>query len=109
VDDAAGQLQAAIDGLLFDLRVTVSHKCLAKKVVLTVKATNTTGGPVKLVVSSAYGVNSYASVGAGDGVSAALTTRQAVVAGPVAVVVEATGPDGPTGRGEAVFAGAACN
>jgi hypothetical protein len=107
VDDAVEALAAAIDGLLFDLPISVSYKCVAKKVVLTAKATNTTGAAVKLAVSSQYGSSSFASVSAGASASVALTTRLAAV-GDVVVTVDATGPDGPTGHGEALFAGAVC-
>lgn len=87
-----------------------STRCVAGKVVLTVRAVNGSAGPADLTITSPYGAKSYAAVAPGATVLGAFSTRQAAVAAG-SVTVEATdGTAGtPTsGQASAPFAALTC-
>lgn len=75
-----------------DLAVTADTRCVAGKVVLTVRATNESDSAVAFGISSLYGSKQIASLAPGASTSAAFSTRQvSIPAGSVSVAVgEAT-------------------
>lgn len=74
-----------------DVAVVASTRCVAGKVTLTVVATNGSGVPVDLTVTSAHGSKQFTAVGPGKNASAAFSTRAASVpAGEVTVTATAT-------------------
>lgn len=81
-------------------------RCVAGKVVLTVKVTNDGASPVALGVETAYGTKSIASLAAGKATSAAFTTRRGSIGAGSADVTVSAG--GATAHATASYAGAAC-
>lgn len=72
--------------------VVSSTRCVAGKVVVTVKATNTGDTSIDIGVSGAYGSKSMTAVAPGNSSSAAFSTRQASVpSGSLAVTAAVTG------------------
>ncbi|WP_345800340.1 LamG-like jellyroll fold domain-containing protein [Microbacterium sp. AZCO] len=81
-------------------------RCVAGKVVLSVKVTNDGASPVALAVNTAYGTKSVASLAPGASTSAAFTTRAvSVTAGSADVTVSA---GGATVHATASYAAASC-
>ncbi|MFD4421034.1 family 20 glycosylhydrolase [Agromyces sp. NPDC058484] len=71
--------------------VVAQTRCLGSKAYVTVKATNREDEPVSLVMTTAYGEKSFASVAAGKNAVHSFTTRLASVpAGTVTVEASAT-------------------
>jgi cytochrome c len=72
-----------------DITATASTRCIAGKVLVTVKATNDESVPVAITLESAYGTKSFAAVAPGKNAVHTFTTRQAGVPADV-VGVSAT-------------------
>lgn len=86
--------------------VTADTRCVAGKLVVTVRTTNDGDVPVALAVATAYGSKSFAAVQPGKTASAAFTTRAASVAtGTVTVTVSA---GGDSAEASASYAAATC-
>ncbi|MCR2817780.1 Ig-like domain repeat protein [Microbacterium sp. zg.Y1090] len=76
--------------------VTVSERCAAGKLLLTVRVENAGEQEMSARVESDFGAKTFASVAAGAGATHAFTTRQAAVpAGAVTVTVTAETSGGP--------------
>jgi len=95
------------------LQVTAvaGSRCVAGKVVQTVKVTNAETFPVAVTSTSAYGNKSYGTLGAGKSSSAAFTTRMdSIGAGTVTVTASATVSGEPVTVTKPVgYAAASCN
>ncbi len=88
-----------------EVDVTADTRCVAGKVVLTVRAANEAAEPVEIAVTTSYGTKT-ATLAAGKSASYAFTTRLgAVPAGEVSVAVTA---DGATGTVTASYAARTC-
>ncbi|WP_067879838.1 glycosyl hydrolase family 95 catalytic domain-containing protein [Agromyces aureus] len=73
-----------------DVEVAVTTRCIAGKVVLTVRATNGEDVPVSIDLASAFGTKSFAAVDPGRNAVHVFTTRAtSVAAGSVDVTAEA--------------------
>lgn len=82
-----------------DVSATATVRCTAGKAFVTVKVANDAEVPVSVVVESAFGTKSFASIGAGKTSSHAFTTRQVDLApGQVTVRVTANVDGAPTTR-----------
>lgn len=89
-----GTLKAAAPSL--DVIAEATTRCIAGKVVVTVKATNRDDVPVAVEMVGAHGTKSFASVAPGKNATHAFTTRAASIpAGAVAVTATAAGADAP--------------
>ena len=74
-----------------DVSVVAGSRCVAGKALLTVQATNNESVPVSVVLDSAFGSKTFASVAAGKNAAHAFTTRVASLsAGSVSVTASAT-------------------
>jgi hypothetical protein len=74
-----------------DVSLDTAARCVAGKVVLTVRATNAEPMPVSVSIESAFGSKNLGALATGKSATAAFTTRQAAVpAGSVAVQLTAT-------------------
>ncbi|MGR0318676.1 glycoside hydrolase [Agromyces sp. ZXT2-3] len=95
---------------VLDVSASASTRCVAKKVVVTVQATNNDSVPVSISFESAWGTKSFASVSPGASATHAFSTRAASVpAGSVAVAVEATVDGTPvTSSVDAPYAASSC-
>ncbi len=88
------------------VQVAVDTRCVAGKVVLTVRTTNSHGAPVTAVVSTPFGLRTLGSLAAGATRTTAVTTRLASV--PTGTVDVAVTAGADTGQGSAGYAAAAC-
>ena len=87
--------------------VTTATRCVAGKVVLTVRTANDGGAPVALAITTPYGSKTVAAVQPGKSTSAAFTTRLAAIpTGSVAVTVSA---GSTSAEKSATFAAASCD
>lgn len=71
------ELQASAS---LDIAATAVTRCVAGKVVVTVKVTNNDEAPATIAVQSAYGSKTFADVGSGKSASAAFSTRATSIA-----------------------------
>ena len=90
-----------------EISATVSPRCVAGRVMLTVSVRNESERPVSATVSSAYGEKAIASIAPGRAASVAVTTRSAEIAAG-AVTVTATDGQGATTEKTVAYAGASC-
>jgi len=100
--------EVVVDAPAAVLPVTVSAetRCVASKVVLTVKATNDGTAPVRLVVETAYGSKTVATLAAGKSVASAFTTRVTTIPGGTASVTATAGAEQSVTSG--AYAAATC-
>ncbi|MFH8248732.1 LamG-like jellyroll fold domain-containing protein [Microbacterium sp. B2969] len=85
---------------------TAETRCVAGKVVLTVKVTNDGTTPVAVDLSTAYGSKSIATLAAGKSTSAAFSTRLGTTPAGTADVTVTAGAD--TAHATASYAAATC-
>ncbi|PTL71455.1 hypothetical protein C1I63_00335 [Rathayibacter caricis DSM 15933] len=98
---------AAVSLDTLELAPTVSTRCVAGKVVLTVTVRNGDTAPAAVTIDSAYGTKSFASVAPGAAATAAFTTRlRAIPEG--AVSVSGTAVDQPAFSASVRYAAATC-
>ncbi|WP_456283941.1 family 43 glycosylhydrolase [Microbacterium sp. JZ101] len=90
-----------------EISATVSPRCVAGRVMLTVSVRNESERPVSATVSSAYGEKTIASIAPGRAASVAVTTRSAEVAAG-SLTVTATDGQGATTEKTVAYAGASC-
>ena len=84
-----GTLKAPAPSL--DVEVTADSRCVARKVVVTVRVTNTEDVPIAVALETPYGSKSLASVAPGATAAHAFTTRlPSVPAGAASAEVSAT-------------------
>ncbi|TQJ30725.1 beta-L-arabinofuranosidase domain-containing protein [Microbacterium sp. SLBN-146] len=63
-----------------DVETTVSKRCIAGKLILTVHVTNVNDVPVRVALGSAFGDKTWAQLAPGKSAAQAFTTRQASIA-----------------------------
>ncbi len=90
---------------VIDVELAVSSRCIAGKVTLTVKATNTGDASAKVDLSTPYGTKSL-TLATGASASNAFTTRQATM--PAGTVKGAVAQNGATGTVVADYATRSC-
>ncbi|HYI32975.1 MAG TPA: family 43 glycosylhydrolase [Glaciibacter sp.] len=91
------------------LQSTASTRCVAGKAVVTVTVKNEDDLPADVTVTTAYGTKTFTGLGGGKTVSAAFTTRQAVIAGASATSAGAGADDAArTASVSSTFAGTTC-
>ncbi len=86
---------------------TADTRCIAGKVILTVKATNNTSVAVAIQFQSAFGQKAFASVAVGKNATHAFTTRVPSIAGGTVTVV-ATPSQGGTETLVVAYSGTVC-
>jgi len=79
--------------VVLPVTVAAETRCVAGKVVLTVRATNDGTAPVRLVVETAYGSKTVATLAAGKSVASAFTTRLATIPGSTVSVTATAGAE----------------
>ncbi|WP_169514010.1 DUF1349 domain-containing protein [Agromyces subbeticus] len=96
---------------VLDVPVVAGTRCIAGKVLVTVKATNNEAVPMAVTITSAYGTKSFAEVAPGKNATHVFTTRQVnVPAGTVTVEATATIDGTPVTQSiEAAYDAATCN
>ncbi|KQZ10949.1 hypothetical protein ASD23_02055 [Agromyces sp. Root1464] len=99
------------DAPALDVVATASTRCVAGKVLVSVKATNNESVPVALTFESAYGTKSFAAIAPGKNATHVFTTRQAnVPADAVTITATAVTNGAPvTVTLETAYAAASCN
>lgn len=84
----------AVEQTPLDAALSVTSRCVAGKAVLVSTATNNSDGPLSFELTTEYGAIKHPSLGSGDAISRAISTRAAAVpAGSVTAVVTAVVDD----------------